>query len=60
VANGCTEDEAKAAEEKIAKLIKQYNLTDEDLAEAEPEGTAVSEGSSEEWYAIRLSIGVQI
>jgi hypothetical protein len=49
IANGCTEDEAKSAAEKIAKLIAKYSLTEDDLKD-EPTGATVSDGSSPEWF----------
>jgi hypothetical protein len=51
MANGCTEDEAKSAAEKIAKFIAKFSLTEDDLKD-EPTSTTVSDGSSPEWFDI--------
>ncbi len=56
IANGCTEDEAKSAAEKIAKFIAKYSLTEDDLKD-EPASTNVSDGSSPEWFDITRQWG---
>ena len=56
VDNGCTEDEAMAAAEKMTELLSRHGLSEEDLAEAEYSETTIGLGRRSPldrvWFAV--------